>query len=55
MVYNNPNWDYETFNFDRDVTYADSRSSSLLDAINPDLSAFRRHDGKILQSHLVRT
>jgi feruloyl esterase len=52
MVYNNPNWDYETFNFDRDVTYADSRFSSLLDAINPDLSAFSRHGGKILQSHL---
>jgi feruloyl esterase len=52
MVYNDPNWDYETFNFDRDVTYADSRFSSLLDAINPDLSSFRRRGGKILQSHL---
>ena len=52
MVYNNPNWDYETFNFDSDVTYADSRFSSLLDAINPDLSAFRSRGGKILQSHL---
>jgi feruloyl esterase len=52
MVYNNPNWDYETFNFDSDVTYADARFSALLDAINPDLSAFRNRGGKILQSHL---
>src|ERR1700730_3934226 len=52
MVYNNPDWDYETFNFDSDVTYADATFSSLLDAINPDLRAFRSRGGKILQSHL---
>jgi feruloyl esterase len=52
MVYNDPNWNYQTFDFDSDVTYADSRFSALLDAINPDLSAFRSHGGKILQSHL---
>ena len=52
MVYNNPDWDYETFNFDSDVTYADARFSSFLDAINPDLRAFRSRGGKILQSHL---
>jgi feruloyl esterase len=52
MVYNDPNWNFETFNFDSDVTYADQGFSALLDAINPDLRAFRRHGGKILQSHL---
>ena len=52
MVYNDPNWNFETFNFDSDVTYADQRFSVLLDAINPDLRAFRSRGGKILQSHL---
>jgi len=52
MVYNNPNWDFETFNFDSDVTYADRGFSALLDAINPNLRAFRSRGGKILQSHL---
>jgi feruloyl esterase len=52
MVYNNPNWNFETFNFDSDVTYSDQGFSALLDAINPDLRAFHRHGGKILQSHL---
>jgi feruloyl esterase len=52
MVYNNPNWDYRTFNFDSDVTYAKSLFSGLLDAIDPNLSAYRNRGGKILQSHL---
>jgi feruloyl esterase len=54
MVYNeiSPPWNFETFNFTSDVFYTDSRFAILLDAINPDLSAFRSHGGKILQSHL---
>jgi feruloyl esterase len=52
MVYNNPNWNYETFNFSSDVAFADKGFSFLIDAIDPDLSAFQRRGGKILQSHL---
>jgi len=52
MVYNDPTWDYRNFNFDSDLTYTDSHFSSLIDAIDPDLSAFRKRGGKILQSHL---
>lgn len=52
MVYNDPNWNFETFNFDSDVTHTDLEFSSILDAINPDLRAFSRHAGKLLQSHL---
>jgi len=54
MVYNqiSPPWNFETFNFNSDVFYTDANFAILLDAINPDLSAFRRHGGKILQSHL---
>jgi feruloyl esterase len=54
MVYNqiSPPWDYKTFNFTSDVFYTNDHFAILLDAINPDLSAFKRHGGKILQSHL---
>jgi feruloyl esterase len=54
MVYNeiSPPWNFETFNFTSDVISTDARFAILLDAINPDLSAFRRRGGKILQSHL---
>jgi tannase/feruloyl esterase len=52
MVYNNPSWDYRTFNFDSDMAYTDSRFSPLIDAIDPDLSAFRKRGGKILFTHL---
>jgi feruloyl esterase len=52
MVYNDPNWDYRTFNFDSDLAYTDSHFSSLIDAIDPDLSAFKNAGGKLLFSHL---
>jgi len=52
MVYNDPNWDYRTFDFDSDLDYTDTHFSQLLDAIDPDLSAFKKRGGKILFSHL---
>ena len=52
MVYNNPSWDYRTFNFDSDMAYTDAHFSALIDAIDPDLSAFRKRGGKLLFSHL---
>ena len=52
MVYNDPNWDFRTFDFDSDLAYTDEHFSQLLDAIDPDLSAFRKHGGKLLYSHL---
>src|SRR5262249_36026025 len=52
MVYNDPTWDYRTFDFDSDLDYTDTHFSQLLDAIDPDLSAFKKHGGKILFSHL---
>lgn len=52
MVFQDPNWDYRTFNFDSDVAYARSNFSALVDAVDPDLSAFRARGGKLLFSHL---
>jgi feruloyl esterase len=52
MVYNNPAWDYRTFNFDSDFAFAKSGFSPLIDAVDPSLDAFRKRGGKLLFSHL---
>jgi len=57
MVYPNTSgnpaldWNYRTFNFDSDTIYAKEHFSALLDATNPDLSAFRKRGGKLLFTH----
>ena len=51
MVYNNPSWDFRTFNFDSDVAYTKANFSALIDAVDPDLAAFRKHGGKLLFTH----
>jgi feruloyl esterase len=50
LVFKDPNWDYRTrpVNFDSDVAAADAPSNQILNAINPDLSKFVRHGGKLL-------
>ena len=52
MVYNDTTWDYRTFDFDSDLAYTRRHFSHLLDALDPDLSEFRKRGGKILFSHL---
>ena len=43
-------WDWRTFNLDRDVADADEKLGAI-DAINPDLRAFRDRGGKLLMYH----
>ncbi len=45
-----PDWDYKTFDFDRDVTLLD-RWDKIANAKNPDLSAFRKHGGKLVMTY----
>jgi feruloyl esterase len=45
-----PDYDYKTFNFDRDIHLLDQWSKQA-DAKNPDLSKFRKHGGKLLMTH----
>jgi feruloyl esterase len=45
-----PDWDYKTFDFDRDVTLVD-RWGQIANAKNPDLSAFRKHGGKLVMTY----
>jgi len=45
-----PDYDYKTFNFDRDIHLLDQWSKQA-DAKNPDLSKFKKHGGKLLMTH----
>jgi feruloyl esterase len=50
LVFNNPNWDYSTYdfsNFDSDTRLA----ASFLNATNPDLHAFKSRHGKLILWH----
>jgi hypothetical protein len=45
-----PEYDYKTFNFDRDIHMLDDWSK-LADAKNPDLSKFKKRGGKLLMTY----
>ncbi|MGH9718559.1 MAG: tannase/feruloyl esterase family alpha/beta hydrolase [Candidatus Acidiferrales bacterium] len=51
MVFDNPNWDFRSFNADHDTRYADKKIGSMINAIDPNLSAFEAHGGKLLMYH----
>jgi hypothetical protein len=51
MVYNNPGWQFRTFDPDRDVKAADERMSRYLNSTEPDLSAFETRGGKLILFH----
>ncbi|MBY4946083.1 tannase/feruloyl esterase family alpha/beta hydrolase [Cupriavidus respiraculi] len=47
-VFDNPQWDWWTFDYDRDVTYADAKVGGLVDQTSTDLSAFKARGGKAI-------
>ena len=51
VVFNDPNWDWRNFNVDTDIALADKIDNGAVNAINPDLSAFKAHGGKLLLYH----
>jgi hypothetical protein len=51
LVFEDQNWDYSTFDFDRDMSYADERVGAYGNSIATDLSAARRRGVKIIQYH----
>jgi feruloyl esterase len=58
MVFQDPEWDFRTFNFDEDMYFTDNvlitPSYSLASAINstnPDLSKFKESGGKLIMYH----
>lgn len=47
-VFDNPQWNWWTFDFDRDLAYADAKVGTMVDQTNADLSAFKAGGGKLL-------
>jgi feruloyl esterase len=50
VVYQDPNWDWRTFDLERDSSRAHAIDKEV-DELNPDLTAFAKHGGKLLLYH----
>jgi feruloyl esterase len=50
-VFEDPNWDFRTMDFDRDVRIGDAKAGPILNATNPDLRSLRAAGGKLIQYH----
>lgn len=51
VAYNDPKWDPLTFDLDRDLEVVDEKVGAIVNAINPDLRAFKARGGKIIMYH----
>src|SRR5919199_587653 len=57
FVFDDPNWDWRSFDFDRDMFYADTKPidgiplGRVMNAISPDLRRFAARGGKLIQYH----
>lgn len=51
FIFNDPNWDSHTLNFDSDVALADQKMAAIINSTDPDLSAFRARGGKLIILH----
>jgi feruloyl esterase len=48
MVFQDPNWDFRTFDVDRDTRLAIERTAKYVDGNNPDLRPFKKAGGKLI-------
>ena len=51
FVFENKAWKFSDLNFDKDIATTEDKVGPVLNATNPDLTAFRAHGGKLLQYH----
>lgn len=51
MVYDKKDWDYNSFTLQSGIQTAKVKTASALDAVNPDLAAFRARGGKLILYH----
>jgi feruloyl esterase len=51
FVFDNPDWDWKSFDFDKGVALADKKVGGEVNAIDPDLRKFRERGGKLVQYH----
>lgn len=50
-VYNDANWDWWTFDWDKDMKFTDDKLAPVINAMDPDITRFKRHGGKLIQYH----
>jgi len=51
LVFQDPKWDYLTFNPESDVARADKTISGMMNSVDPNLKPLFAHGGKLLQYH----
>ena len=51
VAYQDPNWDAKGFDLERDLPVVDEKVGAILNAVNPDLRAFKARGGKLILYH----
>jgi feruloyl esterase len=51
FVFSNPDWDWRTMDFDKDVASGEEKVGKALNAIDPDLRAFKARGGRLIMYH----
>jgi feruloyl esterase len=51
VVFQDPNWDWRTFNFDSDIQRSEQADNVVMNATDPNLRSFFGHNGKLLLYH----
>ncbi|MCW5888966.1 MAG: tannase/feruloyl esterase family alpha/beta hydrolase [bacterium] len=51
LVFEDATWDWRRFDFDRDVARTEAKLGPVMDAVDPDLRAFRARGGRLLAFH----
>jgi hypothetical protein len=53
LVFEKPDWDWKSLNYDSDVAFADDKDAKVgqINAIDPDLRAFQARHGKLIGYH----
>ena len=51
MVFEDPDWDFRSFDYDTDLAFALEKVGPMLDARDPDLGPFRARGGKLIVYH----
>ena len=51
VVLANPQWEFRTLDFDRDIARAEELDAKRINALDPDLRPFFAHGGKLIQYH----
>jgi hypothetical protein len=51
LVFEDPKWDVQSLNLDRDIKVADDKFGALLNSDDPNLKAFKASGGKLIQYH----